>query len=148
MLWIAWCRLAKVRYLGTSNENAHGLTKSNTIADYEGMARFQSIQNNFSLLNRPLSGRAGERLPPRECLTAALLAYWWRCVLSGKYNDGQIPENARFSSYLSAEDPRQRAMAERFVNAGTLSLHCPLCGHSERGRDVSGDPGHRLEHAI
>ncbi|MDB9969135.1 aldo/keto reductase, partial [Gammaproteobacteria bacterium] len=42
----------KVRYTGTSNENAYGLTKANTVADYEGLARFQSIQNNFSLLNR------------------------------------------------------------------------------------------------
>ena len=42
----------KVRYLGTSNENAYGLTKANTIAKYEGLTRFQSIQNNFSLLNR------------------------------------------------------------------------------------------------
>ena len=39
----------KVRYIGTSNETSYGLTKANTIADYEGLARFQSIQNNFSL---------------------------------------------------------------------------------------------------
>ena len=36
----------KVRYIGTSNENAYGLTKSNMIAHYEGLTRFQSIQNN------------------------------------------------------------------------------------------------------
>ena len=54
----AWTRVhlfdllaGKVRYLGTSNENAYGLTKANTVADYEGLARFESIQNNFSLLN-------------------------------------------------------------------------------------------------
>jgi len=39
----------KVRYLGTSNETAYGLTKANTVADYEGLTRFQSIHNNFSL---------------------------------------------------------------------------------------------------
>ena len=42
----------KVRYLGTSNETSYGLTKSNMIAEYEGLARFESIQNNFSLLHR------------------------------------------------------------------------------------------------
>ena len=41
----------KVRYVGTSNENAYGLTKANTVCEYEGLAKFQSIQNNFSLIN-------------------------------------------------------------------------------------------------
>lgn len=41
----------KVRYLGTSNDTAYGLVKSNTIAQYEKLSRFESIQNNFSLLN-------------------------------------------------------------------------------------------------
>ena len=41
----------KVRYLGTSNESAYGLTKANTTAEYLGLAKFQSIQNNFSLIN-------------------------------------------------------------------------------------------------
>jgi len=44
-------REGKVRYIGTSNDSAYGLTKANTIAKYEGLARFESIQNNFSILN-------------------------------------------------------------------------------------------------
>ena len=36
-------------------------------------------------------------------------------VLTGKYNDGKLPKNARFSEYFKAEG-RQKAMAERFVN--------------------------------
>ncbi len=110
----------KVRYLGTSNDSAYGLTKSNTIADYEGMARFQSIQNNFSLLNRRFMDELAN-VCRRENVSLLPYSPIGGGVLSGKYNNDQIPENARFSSYLTAEDPRQRAMAERFVNAGTLA---------------------------
>ena len=41
-------------------------------------------------------------------------------VLSGKYNDGKCPEGARFSRYLQQGQPRQKAMAERFVTDKTL----------------------------
>ena len=110
----------KVRYLGTSNESAYGLTKSNTIADYEGLARFQSIQNNFSLLNRRFQDELAN-ICRRENVSLLPYSPMGGGVLSGKYNDGKIPENARFSGYLTSDDPRQRAMAERFVNTGTLA---------------------------
>ena len=41
-------------------------------------------------------------------------------VLSGKYNGGARPPGARFTRYLTADGPRQRAMAERFVNDRSL----------------------------
>ena len=44
-------REGKVRYLGTSNDSAYGLTKANEISKNKNLARFESIQNNFSLLN-------------------------------------------------------------------------------------------------
>ena len=42
----------KVRYIGTSNDTAYGTTKALMTSTYKGYARFESIQNNFSLLNR------------------------------------------------------------------------------------------------
>ncbi|MDD2838265.1 MAG: aldo/keto reductase, partial [Sulfuricurvum sp.] len=42
----------KVRYIGTSNDSARGTMKSLMVSKYEKLARFESIQNNFSLLNR------------------------------------------------------------------------------------------------
>ncbi|HKC52244.1 MAG TPA: aldo/keto reductase, partial [Myxococcota bacterium] len=42
----------KVRYIGCSNETAYGLTKSLWACDSRGLARYETIQNNFSLLNR------------------------------------------------------------------------------------------------
>ncbi len=110
----------KVRYLGTSNDNAYGLTKANTVADYEGLARFESIQNNFSLLNRRFMDELATVCRREE---VSLLPYSpiGGGVLSGKYNGGEVPANSRFADYQSATEFRQRAMAERFVNKGTLA---------------------------
>lgn len=110
----------KVRYLGTSNESAYGLTKCNTIAHYRQLSRFQSIQNNFSLLNRRFLDELANVCRKEQ---VSLLPYSpiGGGVLSGKYQDGKFPERARFTSYFKQENPRQRAMGERFVNAGTLA---------------------------
>ncbi len=109
----------KVRYLGTSNETSYGLTKSNMIAEYEGFARFESIQNNFSLLHRRFLDELAQVCRNEK---VSLLPYSpiGGGVLSGKYSGGKMPANARFTGYENAP-PRQRAMARRFVNKGTLA---------------------------
>ena len=110
----------KVRYLGTSNENAYGLTKANTVAHYEGLARFQSIQNNFSLLHRRFLDELAT-VCRREKVSLLPYSPIGGGVLSGKYNTDNYPEVARFSEYLKLENPRQRAMADRFLNPATLA---------------------------
>lgn len=45
-------RVGKIRIIGCSNETSWGLTKSLAVSEKLGAARFQTIQNNFSLLNR------------------------------------------------------------------------------------------------
>lgn len=110
----------KVRYLGTSNENAYGLTKANTVADYEGVARFQSIQNNFSLLNRRFLDELAT-VCRREQVSLLPYSPIGGGVLSGKYNQAEIPANSRFGDYKNQDNPRQQAMASRFVNDGTLA---------------------------
>lgn len=109
----------KVRYLGTSNETAYGLTKANTVADYEGLTRFQSIQNNFSLLNRRFLDELAE-VCKKEHVSLLPYSPIGGGVLSGKYNQSEIPKNSRFAEYNSA-NPRQKAMSSRFVNEGTLA---------------------------
>ena len=110
----------KVRYLGTSNESAYGLTKTNVIAKYEGFARFQSIQNNFSLLNRRFFDELANVCRQED---TSLLPYspLGGGVLSGKYQNGQMPINTRFGDYIKGNDSRQKLMAQRFVNKGTLA---------------------------
>ena len=110
----------KVRYLGTSNDSAYGLTKANTVADYEGWSRFQSIQNNFSLLNRRFMDELANVCRQEQ---VSLLPYspLGGGVLSGKYNLEEVPLNSRFADYRQSGETRQRAMADRFLNEGTLA---------------------------
>ena len=110
----------KVRYLGTSNDSAYGLTKANTVADYEGWSRFQSIQNNFSLLNRRFMDELANVCRQEQ---VSLLPYspLGGGVLSGKYSLGEVPLNSRFADYRQSGETRQRAMADRFLNEGTLA---------------------------
>ncbi len=110
----------KVRYIGTSNDTAFGLTKSNTIAQYETLARFESIQNNFSLLNPRF---LDELSTVCRVENISLLPYSpiGGGVLSGKYNQAFIDPKSRFGEYLNAKESRQKAMYQRFVNEKTLA---------------------------
>lgn len=109
----------KVRVLGCSNETAWGLMKSLEVSAREGLARYETIQNNFSLNNRRFEDalsqvclQEGVSLIPYSPLAGG--------VLSGKYNGGARPEGARFSRYLELGG-RQAVMAQRFVNDKTLA---------------------------
>ncbi|MDH4384385.1 MAG: aldo/keto reductase [Caulobacter sp.] len=109
----------KVRVLGCSNETAWGLMKSLAVSEREGLARYETIQNNFSMNNRRFEDALSQ-----VCLQegVSLIPYspLGGGVLSGKYNGGARPDGARFSSYLKIGG-RQAAMAQRFVNDKTLA---------------------------
>lgn len=109
----------KVRYLGTSNDSAYGLTKANETSKRLGISRFESIQNNFSLNNPRFLDELAEICKQEQI---SLLPYSPIAggVLSGKYNGSFYPETARFSEYLSSKNPRVQAMGNRFVNEKTL----------------------------
>ncbi|MDD4506351.1 MAG: aldo/keto reductase, partial [Sulfurospirillaceae bacterium] len=110
----------KVRYLGTSNDTAYGLTKSNTIAHYEKLARFESIQNNFSLLNPRFLDELSN-VCKKESVSLLPYSPIGGGMLSGKYNQSFIDPKTRFGEYLNAGEPRQKAMYKRFVNDKTIS---------------------------
>jgi aryl-alcohol dehydrogenase-like predicted oxidoreductase len=111
-------RAGKVRYIGASNETAYGLTKALYTARYEGLPRYETIQNNFSLLNRRFEDELAN-LCRREKVSLIPYSPIGGGVLSGKYNGGKWPEPARFSHYR--HDPaRGQTMAKRFVNEKTL----------------------------
>jgi aryl-alcohol dehydrogenase-like predicted oxidoreductase len=109
----------KVRYIGTSNDTAYGTTKALMTSEFQKYARFESIQNNFSLLNRRFLDELSTVCQKERI---SLLAYspLGGGVLSGKYNQAEMKEG-RFSSYMQAKDKRQRLMAARFVNDKTLA---------------------------
>ncbi|HEY9090776.1 aldo/keto reductase [Parasphingorhabdus sp.] len=110
-------RKGKIRAIGCSNETSWGLMKSLEASERLGVARYCTIQNNFSMNNRRFEDELaqvckheGVSLLPYSPLAGG--------VLSGKYIDGGRPEGARFSAYIGMEG-RQAAMAQRFVNEKT-----------------------------
>ena len=108
----------KVRYIGTSNDTAYGTTKALMSSEHKGYARFESIQNNFSLLNRRFLDELST-VCEKEQISLLPYSPLGGGVLSGKYN--QDPNAAgRFSDYFRAKNQRQRLMAARFVNDKTL----------------------------
>jgi aryl-alcohol dehydrogenase-like predicted oxidoreductase len=89
------------------------------ISKYQGYKRFESIQNNFSLLNRRFLDEMVEmcRLEKISLLPYSPMAGG---VLTGKYNTRQDVAG-RFSIYAKDSDPRIQAMVGRFVNGKTLA---------------------------
>jgi aryl-alcohol dehydrogenase-like predicted oxidoreductase len=111
-------RSGKVRILGCSNETTWGLTKSLWASDVHGLARYETIQNNFSLNNRRFEDELAQACRQEN---VSLIPYSPLAggVLSGKYNDGAFPDGARFSMYQKAPE-RQKSMMRRFVNEKSL----------------------------
>lgn len=108
----------KVRAIGCSNATAYGLVKSLWAADVRALPRYETIQNNFSLLNRRFEDALAE-VCRREQVSLLPYSPIGGGVLSGKYLDGANPARARFTWYAE-HSPRTQAMRRRFVNEKTL----------------------------
>ncbi len=112
-------KAGKVRYIGTSNDTAYGTTKALMTSQYKGYARFESIQNNFSLLNRRFLDELST-LCQKEQISLLPYSPLGGGILSGKYNQAQEAQG-RFTTYLKSQNQRQRLMAQRFMNDKTLA---------------------------
>ncbi|TWT67458.1 aldo/keto reductase [Allorhodopirellula solitaria] len=111
-------RSGKVRVIGCSNETSWGLMKSLWAADVCGVERYQTVQNNFSLINRRCESELAQ-VCRRENVSLLPYSPLGGGVLTGKYNGGP-PPGARFTDYLVGDGERQKRMAERFVNDRTI----------------------------
>ncbi|TGN11108.1 aldo/keto reductase [Leptospira ilyithenensis] len=120
----------KIRYAGCSNETSFGLMKSLWTSDKYNLVRYESIQNNFSILNRRFEDelaqvcrKEGVSLLPYSPLAGG--------VLTGKYNVEVPPEGSRFIRYTKEGD-RQKKMANRFLNDATLASTAEILVIAER----------------
>lgn len=113
-------KAGKIRYLGTSNDTSYGLTKANEVSKFKNLARFQSIQNNFSMLNRRFLDELAQ-VCKKENISLLPYSPLAGGVLTGKYNQKFVPKTARFAKYLNDPNPRVQAQASRFVNDKTLA---------------------------
>lgn len=88
----------KIRHIGLSNETPWGTMKYLQLAEQHGWPRPVSIQNPYNLLNRTFEQGLAE-VAHRE--NVGLLAYSPLAfgMLTGKYLDGQLPENARMTLF-------------------------------------------------
>ena len=129
-------QLGKIRAFGCSNETSWGLMKSLWAADVHGLRRYETVQNNFSLLNRRCENELAQVCRQED---VSLLPYSPLAggVLTGKYLNGQYPAGARFSAYLDTGNDRQKAMARRFINERTLDA-------TQRYIDIAESIGHSV----
>jgi aryl-alcohol dehydrogenase-like predicted oxidoreductase len=112
-------RAGKVRYIGASNETAYGLTRALLKAESEHLPKYQTIQNNFSLLNRRFEDELAN-VCRREKVSLIPYSPIGGGVLSGKYAGGKWPEGARFTQ-RRADGARGEQMTKRFINDKTLA---------------------------
>ncbi|MEM7191526.1 MAG: NADP(H)-dependent aldo-keto reductase [Pseudomonadota bacterium] len=84
----------KVRFIGLSNETPWGVMTFLKLAEQHGLPRVVSIQNAFSLVNRAFEVGLSEVAYEEQ---VGLLGYspLGQGYLSGKYENGALPEGAR-----------------------------------------------------
>ncbi len=107
----------KVRVVGCSNETSWGLMKSLWEAADCGLPRYETVQNNFSLINRRCESELAQ-VCRREGISLLPYSPLGGGVLSGKYLNGN-PKGARFTDYVENGGERQQRMARRFLNDRT-----------------------------
>ena len=112
-------KVGKVRVVGCSNETTWGLMKSLAASERLGVARYQTIQNNFSLNNRRFEDELAQACR-HEGVSLIPYSPLGGGVLSGKYQGGAFPEGARFSAYAKIEG-RHQTMLRRFINEKSLT---------------------------
>ena len=101
----------KVREIGNSNFSADQIRAADDVSTKEGLARFVSAQNEYSLLRRAVER---EVLPACEHTGLALLPYFPLAsgLLTGKYRrDEEPPAGSRLATWPA--DRTERLMTER-----------------------------------
>jgi aryl-alcohol dehydrogenase-like predicted oxidoreductase len=125
-------KAGRIRAIGLSNETPWGTMKFLQLADELGLQRVVSVQNPYGLLNRTYEIGLAEiaHFEKVGCLAYSPLGFG---VLSGKYLNGQKPENARitlfprFSRYTNAQavwatEQYAKIAAEHGLSLAQLSL--------------------------
>ena len=107
----------KIRHIGLSNETAWGTMKYLALAEKHNLPRMQSIQNEYSLLDRLFEPDLHEIALAEDC---GLLAWspLARGLLSGKYLGGKRPAGTRLAIDPRPENrdtPQANAAIEAYI---------------------------------
>ena len=92
----------KIRHIGVSNETPYGLSKYLEISKNKVLPKMMSVQNPYSLVNRTYEIGMSEISIREKC---GLLVYYPLAAgaLSGKYRNGEMPNNSRMSLFKGWE---------------------------------------------
>lgn len=100
-------RAGKIRFAGLSDDSPYGIMKYLQLSDKHDLPRMQSIQNEFSLLNRSDDPYIAE-----VCAIEDVSYLPWSPLatgmISGKYANGAMPEGARWGYELKDRRPLSR----------------------------------------
>jgi aryl-alcohol dehydrogenase-like predicted oxidoreductase len=89
-------KAGKIRSIGMSNESAWGMTKWVDCAQEAGLPRMASVQNEYSLMCRLYDTDMAE-MAVNEDITLLSFSPLAAGLLTGKYQDGAVPEGSRMS---------------------------------------------------
>ena len=89
-------KAGKIRAIGMSNESAWGMTKWIDVAEAAGLPRMASVQNEYSLLCRLYDTDMAE-MAVNEDVTLLSFSPLACGILTGKYQNGAVPEGSRKS---------------------------------------------------
>ncbi|MDX8350994.1 aldo/keto reductase [Cognatiyoonia sp. IB215182] len=89
-------KAGKIRAIGMSNESAWGMTKWIDQAEAVGLPRMASVQNEYSLLCRLYDTDMAE-MAVNEDVTLLSFSPLAAGILTGKYQNGQVPEGSRMA---------------------------------------------------
>ena len=118
----------KIRHYGVSNETSWGLMRHLEESKNHQLSRCKTIQNPYSLLNRTFEINLAE-ISMRE--KVGLLAYSPLAfgVLSGKYLNGNLPENSRlklFPQYGRYSNKQSHILTQKYAAlAKELNISLP-----------------------
>ncbi|MEO3999114.1 aldo/keto reductase [Mesorhizobium sp. CAU 1732] len=120
-------KAGKIRHLGLSNESAWGVMTFVKEAERGAGPRVASLQNAYNLVNRTFEVNLAE-VSDRE--DVSLLAYspLAQGYLTGKYDDGALPEGSRKQLYNRLQ---------RYETAGAADAHK---AYNQCARDFGMDP--------
>jgi aryl-alcohol dehydrogenase-like predicted oxidoreductase len=119
-------REGKVRYIGASNLEGSQVAESELVARYTGTARFVSVQNEYSLLERRAEA---DVIPACLRLGVGLITYYPLAsgLLTGKYRRG---ERAPAGSRLADAGSESELTPERFDALERLTACADALGRS------------------
>ena len=100
----------KVRFIGASNVSATQLKSSLLTSDRLGLARYQSVQNGYNLLDREME-REVLPLAARDTLAVTPFSPTSGGLLTGKYGFGKPPPND--TRLALRPDPYRSLLTER-----------------------------------